>query len=155
MSKKTNFVLKILALLSLYVGLLFFGETNRFGFRINRSNSLPFTLFYSSKFSDIKRNQFVSFQHLGYSKQIAKQILGLPGDAIEVRDHNIMINDEIISIWKDRSTSGKPYHPIEPQEIPEGYVYVHATHPDSFDSRYAEFGLIKVTDLEEELWPIF
>ena len=53
------------------------------------------------------------------------------------------------------SSSGKSYSPIQSGTIPEGYVYVCGSHPDSFDSRYAEFGLIRVENIREKLWPLF
>jgi Signal peptidase, peptidase S26 len=37
---------------------------------------------------------------------------------------------------------------IKPQVIPEGRVFLHSTHPKSFDSRYQEVGLVAVSDLE-------
>ena len=32
--------------------------------------------------------------------------------------------------------------------VPEGYAFVVGTHPNSFDSRYKEFGLVKISDIQ-------
>lgn len=144
-----------ISILAIYGAIFWLSESEIIGLRFNKSKSLPFTLFFSTKFSNVSHGKYASFRHPNYQARIAKQILGLPGDRIDIFDNQVLINNTPIAIAKSLSPSGKIFTAIEPQIIPEGCVYVHAVHEESFDSRYKEFGLIKLEALEEELWPIF
>jgi signal peptidase I len=48
----------------------------------------------------------------------------------------------------DRTTEGDPLTPLSAKVIPEGALFVLGDHPRSFDSRYEEFGLVKM----ENVW---
>lgn len=126
-----------------------------FGVRKNVSNSLPYTYFLSRPFKKIKRGQFVSFAHTNSNLPLAKRIVGIPGDQISYRNCHIFLNDQDYGEVLPKSRSGMPLTPALEGTIPEGYIFVHATHRESFDSRYQEFGLIPVTHLKEILWPIY
>lgn len=43
---------------------------------------------------------------------------------------------------------------IKDQVIPKGKVFLHSPHPQSFDSRYQEVGLVRVEDLEGKVFAI-
>ena len=43
---------------------------------------------------------------------------------------------------KMHALDGRPLAAIGPGTIPPGHYYLHADHPDSHDSRYAEIGLV-------------
>jgi conjugal transfer pilin signal peptidase TrbI len=74
--------------------------------------------------------------------------VALQGDHICVNDYdcgkafNITSSGLLITLLKEGC-------------IPDGYLFVHASHPDSFDSRYEQFGLINIDQLKKTLWPIF
>lgn len=71
-----------------------------------------------------------------------KQVIGVPGDFITVKGRHVFVNGLPAGTAKEFARSGFPLQMIQPGEIPPGYYYVYATHPDSFDSRYAQVGLI-------------
>ena len=48
----------------------------------------------------------------------------------------------------EKTSDGKPLTPISATSVPEGYVFVAGDHPNSFDSRYEEFGLVPI----EKIW---
>jgi conjugal transfer pilin signal peptidase TrbI len=104
---------------------------------INQSPSLGYKAFLCFKGLTPKRGDFVSieghpttyFDGLHYTKRLT----GLPGERVE--DH--------LGTLKTTTRDGKPLHPLKAMTIPEGYVFVSADHPHSFDSRYEEFGLVK------------
>jgi conjugal transfer pilin signal peptidase TrbI len=125
------------------------------GIRINNSVSLPYKLFVSLPLAKLKRGSYVSFETPVSPLPLVKEIKGLPGDAIQIRDEHVYVNEEDCGIPMKISKSGKVYRPIAETFIPEGYVYLFAPHAESYDSRYTEFGLIPIDDLKEELWPIF
>ena len=49
---------------------------------------------------------------------------------------------------QEKTSDGKPLTPISATSISEGYVFVAGDHPNSFDSRYEEFGLVPI----EKVW---
>ncbi len=125
------------------------------GIRINRSKSLPHTLFLSRSLKFPKRNQYVSLSHPISQKRLAKQIIGMPGDRIKLKNNQFFINDHFCGSICHTTSKGESLSPIETREIPEEYVFVYAPHSESFDSRYQQFGLIHINQLKEVLWPIF
>lgn len=86
-----------------------------------------------------------------YQGKIIKKIIGVAGDQISTDGHgNIFINQEKIGQAKSYTDpkTGLTLTAIKPQTIPQGRVFLHAPHPQSFDSRYQAVGLVKVEDLE-------
>ena len=124
-------------------------------FRINSSHSLPYYVFASSPITIIERDMFVSLSHIVSEKDLFKKVVGLPGDRIAIRDQHVFINDRDFGYVYQFSPSGTCLSPIEEGVIPENFFFVYATHPESFDSRYNEFGLVAKEQLKEKLCPIF
>mgnify|MGYP002145431658 FL=1 len=96
-----------------------------------------------------------------YNGKIIKRIIGTAGDQISTDGHgNIFINQAKIGQAHERSEfTGKgnmivTLTTIQPQVIPEGRVFLYSPHPQSFDSRYLEVGLVPVEDLEGKVFAI-
>lgn len=158
--KSTNsFWLKIaiitLAFIVLYVAIDFFFQKSGIGIRKNVSDSLPFSFFLSTRLKEIQPRMYVALEHPKSSLLIAKQVIGLPGDCMTIRNQILYINDVSYGSIREKTRSGRPIEAIQDRIIPEGYVFVYAPHPDSYDSRYAEFGLVAKEQLKERLWPLF
>lgn len=124
-------------------------------FRLNGSDSLSFYLFKASPIEMIERGMYVSLSHPYSYRDLFKQIVGLSGDQISIRNQRIYIGDKDYGYIHQTSPSGLTLSAIAEGTIPEGFVFVHASHPQSFDSRYAEFGLVGREQLKERLWPLF
>ena len=72
-----------------------------------------------------------------------KTVRGIAGAAISVGADGLVRIDGIpAGRAKARALDGRMLAPIAPGTIPEGQYYLHADHPDSHDSRYAEIGLV-------------
>ena len=96
-------------------------------------------------------------------RTFVKYLVGVAGDEIRYVDDDgsfgktIYVGDMKIGEVK----KAKHLTPISARKIPEGYVFVAGTHPDSLDSRYEEFGLIPVQDIQGKVfgcvqhWPFF
>lgn len=144
--KKAIIILAIY--LGSYLGVMSLIEKPFFGICINKTDSLPYKVFISRPLETLRKFSFVSLHHNATPNLLVKQVVGLAGDEIKYEGNHLFVNEY------DCGTAHK-LTPIQTGKIPEGYVFLHATHKDSFDSRYQEFGLIPMTQLEEELWPIF
>lgn len=117
----------------------------------NIGQSLSYRFSIGKPFQEIKRGMYVFFSHPRFSGNITKKVLGIPGD-------NIVVSQGVVSIGGkslELVNSEKKLNPIKETSIPEGFVFVVGTHPESCDSRYEEFGLIPISSIEEEVCPIF
>jgi conjugal transfer pilin signal peptidase TrbI len=72
-----------------------------------------------------------------------KYLVGVAGDKVANFSGGIYVDYKKIGNINTKSN----LTPIEGCVIPEGYVFVAGTHVNSFDSRYKEFGLVKVEQL--------
>lgn len=156
MLKKIRFYIFLVGIASVYLLIFWLVEIKSYGLRINQSQSLPQKLFLSKTPDHLYRGMYVSIVHPNSPNIIiAKQVVGLPGDSISVKNSQVYINDIYFGDIKHLSSSGKLYNPISYKIIPPDYMFLSSTHVDSFDSRYEEFGLIPQNAIKEELWPIF
>lgn len=124
------------------MGAIFFFETTKVS--LNGSQSLPYKVFVSFKGMSFKRGDLVLI--VGHKPKyfppvsLIKRVVGMEGDSIAPYLKDLKI--------KTKTRRGQPLNPLKAKSVPKGYVFVQADHPDSFDSRYEEFGLVKV----ESIW---
>lgn len=125
--------------------------------RWNVSNSLPGRMYIGTTWTFTpKRGDIVSFDHPLFAAPIAKCVVGMAGDRVEIVNGHVFVSGVDRGRALDKSPrSGKPLTPIQPCMIPEGYVYVWAPHSESFDSRYQDMGLIHISRVKERLWHVF
>lgn len=78
--------------------------------------------------------------------QVVKRAVGFAGDVIVRKGEAVCLPDRCyMPLFED----GKPFAPpIAAGEIPKGQIAIFGDAPDSFDSRYASFGLIPVEDVQ-------
>lgn len=80
-----------------------------------------------------------------------KYLIGVAGDRIEVEGDQVYLQTArgrlAMGRCKPTTRKGVPLTPIQPQTIPEGFVYVWAPHVDALDSRYSVMGLVPVTSI--------
>jgi len=92
----------------------------------------------------------------------SKRVLGVFGDRILKDRHGIRVSllhcknnpgkaqpciSKVLPLL-DKTSKGKPLTPISAKVIPKNYVFVAGDNPNSFDSRYEEFGLVPV----QKIW---
>ena len=71
-----------------------------------------------------------------------KTVRGVSGAIVSVDpDRTVRIDGIAVGRAKTHALDGRPLAAIEPGTIPPGHYFLHADHPDSPDSRYAEIGL--------------
>lgn len=164
MNKRTS-ILILGACLGLILGFVL-SQTH---LTINHSPSLGYKAFLCFKGLTPKRGDFVSieghptayFEGLHYTKRL----VALPGERIQIHDNQghktrvhdnrvhdnrvhesqMFVGDHFVGTLRTTTRDGKALHPLKTTAIPEGQVFVSAYNPQSFDSRYEEFGLVKET----------
>jgi len=118
-------------------------------------NDVHYVLFLKNK--TIQRGDIVSIQghredHVGDLTKwpYAKRVLGVPGDRIVHNTEGIIVVPQPSNTLSllTKTSKGKPLTPNISDIIPEGYLFVAGDNPQSFDSRYEEFGLVPV----EKVW---
>jgi conjugal transfer pilin signal peptidase TrbI len=137
--------LLLFSMITLLMSALYSG----YGIRLNQSPSLPQSIYFSKPVDTLYLNQIVAFRLPKSPATFAKIVAGLPGDSIEIRNHHFYING------LDKGALIANVEPLQEKVIPEGFFFAMGTHPDSFDSRYEEFGLVPQSFIQEELCPIF
>ncbi|NNF40793.1 MAG: hypothetical protein HKN64_05395 [Woeseiaceae bacterium] len=118
---------------------------------LNESESLPGTV-YLVKTGDLPRcgaaiGEHVQFQMLSDARwytgeRMLKVAKGCPGDLVRIEGRKVYINNWFAGEAVPTLEDGTAMTVISAGVIPAGHFYMWASHPSSFDSRYAEFSLI-------------
>lgn len=113
------------------------------------TNSLPYHYFLEFKQVTPKKGQYTVFESPWYGGKVIKEIAGIAGDKMTYdEDGKLWVGDQLIGCPKDKSFDGRTLTPLEPGVIPKDFVFLKGDHERSFDSRYAELGLIHVKNLQ-------
>ena len=71
-----------------------------------------------------------------------KTVLGTPAMFVFASNGTVFVDGAVAGRAKKNALDGRPLKATGPGTIPPGHYYLHADHPDSHDSRYAEIGLV-------------
>ena len=124
-------------------------------FLISETDSLAWHYFIQVQLLPPKLNNYTAVWSDWYRGLIIKKIIGVAGDQIWFDDDQIFVNDLKIGNCKNIATDGRILHPIKAQIIPNGYVFLASFHPQSFDSRYQELGLVAIDKLTGRVFGLF
>lgn len=115
----------------------------------SNTNSLPYHYFLELKQLTPNKGQYTVFESPWYGGKVIKEIAGTAGDLIKYDDEGkLWIDDQLIGLPKDKSIGGRSLTPLTSGVIPKGFVFLKGDHERSFDSRYAELGLVHVKNLQ-------
>lgn len=147
--------MKYLLFLMIFSGGLY-GLSTQYGLMINVSDSLPHVLYLVKKEETVslRKGDYVVFQSRFQEAPLTKQITGVPGDQIRSVSRTILINYEKVGVAHYRRSNGDPLKVIQNQTIPQGQYFVSGRHGKSFDSRYAEFGLVSQSKIFGKAVPL-
>ena len=132
----------------------------------SHTDSLPHHLFLQCKHVKPKRGDYTCFDSPWYGRRVIKKVEGMAGDKLVYdKEGNLWVETLWVNaLWvgralkigkpKRQAKDGRPLTSIKPGIIPDGKVFVVGDHERSFDSRYAELGLIPETALQGKLLAI-
>lgn len=132
----------------------------------NWTPSLPYTvaLLHYGKQPALQRGDFIVYAFVGEAQRrysglraqpFFKQVKGVPGDRVTVAGRQVFVNGIAMGYAKPATFDRHPLTPIAETVIPPGYYYVQGAHPDSFDSRYRESGLVHQSQIIGKVTPLF
>jgi conjugal transfer pilin signal peptidase TrbI len=132
----------------------------------NWTASVPYTvaLVQYGQRQPLKRGDFIVYTFDGTAQRMYpglraqpffKRIRGMPGDRVAVVGRQVFVNGLPVGFAKPITFDRRPLAPIAETVIPPGYFYVQGTHPDSFDSRYRESGLVRADQVIGKVIPLF
>lgn len=102
----------------------------------------------------LQRGVYIAFKHNASTHVVVKRVIGVEGDRIEHDAHVIVVHKTTLSL-KEKRSNGTALTPLNASIVPAGMVFVAGDHPDSFDSRYNEFGLVPLSTVRGRVWPVF
>ncbi len=155
----------VFAIWSLAFARVFVNPTPHLPLLFNWTPSLPYKLVLVQYGRQaLKRGDFIVYAFDGAAQRMYpglraqpffKQIRGVPGDRVTTIDRQVFVNGLPMGLAKTVTFDRRPLTPIGATIIPPGYYYVQGTHPDSFDSRYRESGLVRADQVIGKVLPLF
>lgn len=146
LSRNRRFIVALVAW-SVAFSLLILAAKPWFRLAYNSSESLPGVLYLIAVGQAPLRGQLIAFyppRNRFYREGMffVKQVRGVGGDVVMRRDRDFFINGQHLAKAKAQSLKGLPLQPGPEGVLPDGSYWVWTSHPDSFDSRYADVGWI-------------
>jgi conjugal transfer pilin signal peptidase TrbI len=125
------------------------------GLFVNWSDSLPYHLVWLDYNAIPVQGDLVVYRFEGQPFQreelqglrLFKRVAGMPGDSITVADRFVSVAGRSIGLAKKFTRHGEALTPVAAGRIPDGHLFAHSDSVDSFDSRYAECGLVSFDQL--------
>ena len=156
----------VLAIWACALARVLFDPTPHLPILVNWTRSLPYTvaLLHYGHPPALQRGDFIVYAFAGDAQRrypglraqpFFKQVKGLPGDRVTVTGRQVFVNGVPMGYAKPATFDRHPLTPITETVIPSGYYYVQGAHPDSFDSRYRESGLVSMHQVIGKVTPLF
>lgn len=114
----------------------------------NHTESLPgkvYAVVHDQKPNKGEMAAFYPPENPYYPKEMwfTKIIVGVPGDVITHQGRDVLINGNLVGEAKATDSGNRrPLDMVNAGIIPAGYYFVWTPHARSYDSRYADIGLI-------------
>lgn len=129
-------------------------------YRVNLSPSLPWTIARVEYGRLPLRGEYMLYAYHGTfeglpSRTFFKRVAGVAGDTVRVQGRTVWVAGRYIGVAAERTHRGVPLTLNAPGTIPAGYLFAQGDHPGSFDSRYAESGLVPVGAVIGVAHPVF
>lgn len=123
-----------------------------------QENNYLFVYKQAYRFGEPKHGQIIVFpvNKNGEKELYIKRVIGLPGDTIDISDGKVYVNGKKQN--QDYTEDGYTPGDVKNFKVPDGRLYVMGDNRVvSIDSRYAEVGTVKISDVTGtavfRLWP--
>lgn len=125
-------------------------------FLISETDSQPAHYFLAFPKIRPQLNDYTVVYSPWLQQKIVKKIIGVAGDFIWFNQQwECFVDENRVGSFERVASDGRPLTPIESQTIPEGRVFLYGPHSRSFDSRYQELGLVRSSDLQGKVIPLW
>ncbi len=129
-------------------------------FRVNLSPSLPWTVARVEYGRVPALGEYMLYEYRGPieglpSHTFFKRVAGVAGDPVRVEGRTVWVAGRLIGQAAEHTRRGVPLTTIQAAVIPVGYLFAQGDHPASFDSRYAESGLVPIGAVIGVAHPVF
>ncbi|WP_165873406.1 S26 family signal peptidase [Parasulfuritortus cantonensis] len=129
-------------------------------YRFNLSPSLPWTVARVEYGRTPARGEYMLYTYRGPieglpSHTFFKRVAGIPGDTILVDGRRVWVAGRLVGEAAEHTHKGVRLTTIRPGTIPDGFLFAQGDHPASFDSRYAESGLVPFDAVIGVAHPVF
>lgn len=126
---------------------------------INMSGSLDGKVFLIIKSFghplEFQKDDYVAFMHPWVPGPLIKKLKGLPGDQIEHKTGQVYLNHQLIGPVFHKSRDQRTLTPGYSGIIPPHHYFMAGDHARSFDSRYAEVGLLTNDKIYGKAYKLF
>lgn len=159
---RANLILLVGGLVFVLVALL--ARINpKYDIHWNLSESIKATFFIVDKTALPNRGDYAAFNYYDFTAEayklgimdtppkvvFIKQVVGVAGDVVSQKNREFFVNGQSVGVAKVKSKKGRLLKANEFEGvIPFGFYYVYTPHKDSYDSRYADVGLIPVKEVK-------
>lgn len=129
-------------------------------YRFNLSPSLPWTVARVEYGRTPALGEYMLYEYRGPieglpSRTFFKRVAGVAGDLVQVDGRTVWVAGRLIGRAAEHTRRGVPLTPTRPGTIPPGHLFAQGDHPASFDSRYAEGGLVPIDAVIGVAHPVF
>ncbi len=104
---------------------------------------------------ELKAGDYVAFTHSWVPGLVIKKVKGVPRDVVIHVNNKAFVNEELIGPIFNLSRDQRTLTPGIQEIIPQGSYFVVGEHERSFDSRYAEVGLLTAEMIYGKAYKLF
>lgn len=127
---------------------------------LNRTPSLPYTMFLIKKGEAVGRGDLVAFRWrggLGYPRDatMIKIVAAGAGELVSRQGQSFIVNGSVVATALERTRRGQPVEAAPGGIVPAHQLFVVATNPISLDSRYHKFGNVNESEVIGRAYVIF
>lgn len=88
-----------------------------------------------------------SVRHYPTGMIFIKQVIGMPGDALVWQGDTAYVAGQRVGVARSHTSTGEVLARIPAGVIPPEHYFVATSHPDSYDSRYQDVGLVSAAQI--------